>query len=80
MEWLKSQIKRKIPILVGCKWRMHLTASGNTRYLWHAILVVDVDDKYVKYIDSNDTTKYHWVKIDWFKWAWPGWAIKVYKE
>lgn len=71
IDWLKKQTSNGIPIVVGLKW-----TKGQ-----HAIIVVDVNDEWVKYIDSNDTTKYHKVNLDWFVWAWnPQWAILIYNN
>lgn len=70
-KWLREQVDGGNPIMVGCWWVKEQ----------HAIVIVDVLDTHVKYIDSNDTSKYHWVNRDWFEWAWsPRWAVKVYQN
>lgn len=72
MEWLKEQVDNEIPIIVALKW-----PNGH-----HAVVVVDVSDTWVKYIDSNDIRKYQYVNREWFEWSWqnsfrPEWSVKL---
>lgn len=72
INWLKEQVNNGVPIVVGCSW-----INGN-----HAIVVVDVTDDWVKYVDSNDIRNDHWVSRKWFEWAWyysyeKNWSVKI---
>ncbi len=75
IDWLKEQVDNKIPIIVGCSW-----INGN-----HAIVIVDVTDEWVKYVDSNDIRNDNWVSREWFEWAWENsyetrWSVKILKQ
>lgn len=68
LDWLKYQVDNEIPIIIGLKWTIG----------YHAIIITDIKDGWVRYIDSNDIRTEHWVNLEWFLWAWePRWCIKI---
>ncbi|RJQ27132.1 hypothetical protein C4577_02320 [Candidatus Parcubacteria bacterium] len=71
LDWLKYQVDNGIPVIVGCHW-----GKGSQ----HAIIIVDLDNEWVKYIDSNDIHHNYWVDINWFKQNFTGWSIVIEKR
>lgn len=70
MSWLKKQVDDGVPVVCGLWWV----------HDYHAVVVVDVDEKWVKIIDSNRVDKgYIWINREWWEWAWAGWCVTVGK-
>lgn len=70
IEWLKKQTDNKTPVIVASSW-----VNGN-----HAYIVVDVEDKWVKIIDSNRVDKYRWLGKAWFEQNWNKWALIIHPK